>query len=50
MKTPLNVDWNLAQYLYLKGMEPHDIAQQLQINVHSLKKHAQNDPKLCAKR
>jgi hypothetical protein len=41
MKAALNVDWDLAMVLYTKGLQPSVIAQQLQVNVHSLKKHAQ---------
>jgi len=41
MKPPLNVDWELIKHLYLKGVQPHLLAQQFSINVHSLKKHAQ---------
>lgn len=41
MKPRLDVDWDLAMVLYTKGVQPSVIAQQLEINVHSLKKHAQ---------
>jgi len=41
MKPALKVDLDLARHLYLNGLKPHVIAQQLLINVHSLKKHAQ---------